>query len=113
MAETVTSICVPWAEKGPRLAVTMTAATFLVLMAGAARVDAQPLQHGLQRLLGEGRVLQRIAGVVQADHEAVADQHVVADAFDVGQILDAREPERRGRRQQDRERKGKPKESCN
>ena len=37
MAETVTSIWEPCAEKGARLAVTMTAATFLVLI-GAPRV---------------------------------------------------------------------------
>ena len=63
----------------------------------AAGVDAQPLQHGLDALLGERRVLQAVAGAVEADHQAVADQHVVADALDVDQVLDPGESERRGR----------------
>jgi len=33
------------------------------------------------------RVLQRIARAVEADDEAVADQHVVADAFDNDEVL--------------------------
>jgi len=56
---------------------------------GAADVDAHALEHRLQRLLGEGDVVERIAGAVEADHEAVADQLVLADAFDVGEVLDA------------------------
>jgi len=61
----------------------------------AAGVDAQPLQHGLDGLLGERRVLQRIAGAVEADHQAVADQHVLPDALDIGQILDPRKSKNR------------------
>ena len=56
----------------------------------AADVDAEPLQHRLQRLLGERDVVERIAGAVEADHEAVADELVLAHALDVGEILDAR-----------------------
>ena len=57
---------------------------------GAADVDAESLQHRLQRLLGERDVVERVAGAVEADHEAVADELVLADAFDVGEVLDAR-----------------------
>ena len=49
---------------------------------GVAGVDAEPLQHRLQALLGEGRVVQRVARAVEADHEAVADELVLAHAFD-------------------------------
>jgi hypothetical protein len=57
---------------------------------GAADVDAHALEHRLQRLLGEGNVVEGIAGAVEADDEAVADQLVLADAFDIGEILDSR-----------------------
>ena len=56
----------------------------------AADVDAEPLQHRVQRLLGEGNIVERVAGAVEADDQAVADQLVLAHAFDVGEILDAR-----------------------
>ena len=55
----------------------------------AADVDAHALQHRLQRLLGEGDVVEGVAGAVEADHQAVADQLVLAHAFDIGEILDA------------------------
>jgi hypothetical protein len=57
---------------------------------GAAGVDAQPLQHRLQALLGAGCVAQAVSGAVEAYDQAVADQHVVAHALDVGDVLDAR-----------------------
>ena len=65
---------------------------------GAADVDAEPLQHRLQRLLGEGDVVERVAGAVEADDEAVADQLVLAHALDVGEVLDARGGLRRSKR---------------
>ena len=34
-------------------------------------------------------VVQLVAGIVQPDHQAVADQLVLADALDVGDVLDA------------------------
>ena len=37
-----------------------------------------------------GAFFRLVAGAVQADHQAVADQHVVADALDLDQVLDAR-----------------------
>ena len=48
----------------------------------AAGVDAEALEHRLQRLLGEGRVVEGVAGAVEADHEAVADELVLAHALD-------------------------------
>jgi hypothetical protein len=39
-------------------------------------------------LLGEDRILQAVAGVVEADHQAVADQLVVANALNVRDVLD-------------------------
>ena len=64
----------------------------------AAGVGAQPLQHGLDALLGERGVLQAVAGAVQADHQAIADQHVVADALHLDQVLDPAEGQGRGRK---------------
>ena len=88
---------VPWVPKAGRLAVTITAATLPVRMFGAAGVDAEALQHRLQRLLGEGDVVERVAGAVEADHEAVADQLVLAHALDVGEVLDPGPRQYRGR----------------
>ncbi len=61
----------------------------------AADVDAEPLQHALQRLLGERRIVERVAGAVEADDEAVTDELVLADAFDAGEVFDARRRRRR------------------
>jgi hypothetical protein len=71
-----------------------------------ADVDAHALKHRLQRLFGEGDVVEGIAGAVQADDETVADQLVLADAFDVSQILDPRGgPRRRNGQRQRKERR--------
>jgi hypothetical protein len=69
----------------------MTAARVLglELVDLVARVHAQPFQHANQRLTGEHGIVQLVPGVVQADDEAVADQLVVSDPFDVGDVLDA------------------------
>ena len=56
----------------------------------AADVDAEAFQHRLQRLLGERDVVERVAGAVEADDEAVADQLVLPHALDAREILDAR-----------------------
>ena len=53
------------------------------------RVHAEALQHPDQRFAGEHRVVQLVAGVVQPDHQAVADELVLADALDIGDVLDA------------------------
>ena len=81
---------VPWVPKAGRLAVTITAATLPVRRVCAADVDAEPLQHRLQRLLGEGDVVEGVAGAVEADHQAIADELVLAHALDIGEVLDAR-----------------------
>ena len=65
---------------------------------GAADVDAHAFQHRLQRLLGEGDVVERIAGAVEADDEAVADQLVLPHALDIGEVLDPRRRAGRSRR---------------
>ena len=61
----------------------------------AANVDAEPLQHALQGLLGERRVIERIAGAVEADDQAIADQLVLADALDTGEVFNTRRRRRR------------------
>ncbi len=53
-----------------------------------AGVDAEPLQHADQRLAGEHGGIELVAGAVQPDHQAVADELVLADALDIGDVLD-------------------------
>ena len=71
----------------------------------AAGVDPQALQHGLEALAGEDRVGQGIAGAVEADHQSVADEKVVANPFETRNVLDSRA--RRGGR-----RDGQPETRC-
>ena len=54
-----------------------------------ADVDAHAVEHRLHRLLGERRVAHGIAGALQADDEAVADELVRPRAVDVDDVLDA------------------------
>src|SRR3546814_3642220 len=58
-----------------------------------AGVHAEPGEHADQRLLGEDRVPQPVARSLEADDEAVADEHVVAHAFEIGDVLDPRSEE--------------------
>ena len=60
-----------------------------------ADVDAEPFQHALQGLLGERRIIKCVAGTVEADDEAITDQLVLANAFDVGEVFNARRAGRR------------------
>jgi hypothetical protein len=92
------------------LPVTITAATLPVRMVA----DAHALEHRLQRLLGEGNVVEGVAGAVEADDEAVADQLVLPHAFDVGEVLDSRRRAhgQRGQRQRHQRRAGHLKNSC-
>ena len=81
---------VPWVPKARQVGGHHHGRDVAGADAGAADVDAEPLQHRLQRLLGEGDVVERVAGAVEADDEAVADQLVLPHALDIGEILDAR-----------------------
>jgi hypothetical protein len=54
-----------------------------------AGVHAQAFQHADQRFPGEHGVVQLVAGVVQPDHQAIADELVLADSLDIGDVLDA------------------------
>jgi len=90
----VTSIRVPWVPNAGRFAGDHDRGDVAGADGGAADVDPHALQHRLQRLLGEGDIVEGVAGAVEADHEAVADQLVLAHAFDIGEILD---PGRRAR----------------
>ena len=55
----------------------------------AAGVDPHALEHGDHRLAGEGRIVEAVAGAVEAHDQPVADQLVVAHALDLDDILDA------------------------
>jgi hypothetical protein len=61
---------------------------------------AELVQHRLQALHGERRLRGLVARAVQPDHQAVADQRVVAHAFDRGEILDALGARRAGEGEQ-------------
>jgi hypothetical protein len=63
----------------------------------AADIDAEPFQHALQGLLGERRIVQRIAGAVEANDQTIADQLVLPDPLDIGEVLDPRGGPRNGR----------------
>ena len=68
----------------------MTAATFLVLSA-LPRVLTPSRSSMATRLSWVNIELRRrVAGAVQADDQAVADQHVAAHALEVGDVLDPR-----------------------
>src|SRR6185437_2521352 len=55
-----------------------------------ARVDAQTLEHADEAFAREDRLVERIARAVEADDEPIADEHVVAHALEIGDVLDAR-----------------------
>ncbi len=89
-AETVTSMRVPWAAKAGRSAETMTAAT-LAVFSVVPRVLTPRRSSMPIRLCCVNGALRSVSPVlVEADHEAAADQHVVANAFDIDDVLDAR-----------------------
>jgi hypothetical protein len=44
----------------------------------------------LQGLLGEGRIIERIACAVEADDQALAQQLVLPHALDIGEVFNAR-----------------------
>ena len=67
----------------------MTAATLRLRSALPRTLRPMRSSIDLHRLLGERRVAQRVAGALQADHQAVADELVVARAAQRGDVLDA------------------------
>lgn len=93
---------VPWVAKAAEIARDHHGGDVAGADGGAADVDAHALEHRLQRLLGEGNVVERVAGAVEADDEAVADELVLPHALDVGEVLDARS--RACRRDRERQR---------
>jgi len=70
-----------------------------------ANIDAKPLDHHGQRLLGEWDVVGGVASTVKSDDQAIPDQLDLPRAFDIGEILDARR--RPGFRRDTRSRPGK------
>ena len=85
----------PLAAKGGRLAVTITAAAFLVL-----RLALRVLTPSRSIMLSSdwrsiGAVAQAVARAVEAEHDAIADQLVVAHAFDIDDVLQPRAGEGR------------------
>ena len=105
-AETVTSSRVPCVEKAGRFAVTMTAATLAVRRLAPRVLTPRRSSIACSDCLVKGALLRRVAGAVEADHEAIADELVLAHALDRREILDARE-RRRGRRRRDQGRRAK------
>ena len=53
-------------------------------------VDAHAFQHAHQALFGERGVDQIVARTIEAYHNSVADQHIVPDAFEIDNVLNAR-----------------------
>ncbi len=90
-APRLTSTRVPWRANAGRVAVTMTAATFLVRNVLEMSRVLTPSRSSMPIRLCcvNGRVIDRVAGAVEADHQAVAHQHIAADAFEIGDVLDA------------------------
>src|SRR5579883_710875 len=85
--ETVTSSFVPGRAQGGNVA-------DLNREDLARHVDAHALQHVGERLDTEEGLLF-VAGPVEADDEAVANKHVVADAFNGGDVFEAGDVGRR------------------
>ncbi len=79
--ETVTSMREPLPTKAGSSAVTMTAAMFLVRMLELRTL--MPIRSSIDcsDCCGERRVAQAVAGAVETDHEAIADQLVGAHAL--------------------------------
>ena len=61
-----------------------------LLSSGLRNGDAHPLQHRKQSLRRKDRLLT-VPGAAQPHHQPVADQLVIANPFDGGHVLDARQ----------------------
>ena len=57
--------------------------------ADVAHVDAQTIKHRLDRLLGERRVAQGVAAALETDYQTIADELVIANAFELRDVLDS------------------------
>ena len=84
---------IPGCAKAGSVAVTITAAVLVTRIAVGGHRDAHALQQ-VGEALGREHRLAAVAGAGQADHQAVTDQLVFANAFDRDQVL---QPGRRGR----------------
>ena len=88
--DTVMSIVWPGFENGGSVACTVTAATLrscgLTLSGTSTPSCAEHVLDGLDR---ERRLARLIAGAVEADDEAIADELVAANAGDRREVLDA------------------------
>ena len=71
------------------MAVTITAAVLRTVISSGLHGNAHLLEKIGQTLRGEERLLA-VAGAVQADHQAVADELVIAHAFERYQFLEPR-----------------------
>ena len=82
----------PCDEKGGKVAVTITAATFLVLIVVKSPLELMPRRSSMPIRLRsvKGALVSRVAGAVKADDQAIAHQHIVAHAFEIDDILKAR-----------------------
>ncbi len=80
----------PASTKAGRFAVTITAAT-LPVRGSRRRGCWTPMRSSIacSDWRGERDVVEGVAGAVEADHEAIADELVLAHALDVGEVLDA------------------------
>ena len=93
----------PGCTKGGNVAVTITAAVFLTVICVGSTVTPMREQHVGKTLSGEQGLLA-VARAIESDDQSVADQLVVADAFDGDQFLQPRHgAEVAGRGRQDGE----------
>ena len=68
---------------------TSTAATFSILIPPAGTATPKPLQHVRQRLRGEDR-LPPVAGLVQTDDQAIADERRATTGPGARDVLEPR-----------------------
>jgi hypothetical protein len=54
----------------------------------SSNVDSHVVEHRLQRLLGEGRISQGVAGALEPDHQPISQDLVLSHALQVGDVLD-------------------------
>ena len=72
----------------------------------AANIDPKTLEHADEGLLGKRRIRQFIARPVDADHQPVTDELVIAYALEIGDVLDPGGGERVARGEEQGEHQG-------